>query len=186
MRIVAQDVLSKENQRRPVFDEKVVKAHNDRWAKQSYLDEQVLQFAADILDEFNIPSVPTISIGTLRGFEGGASDFNTKTGYIEVYASFRTMSTVVIRMDLFMPLIRGELYRPSIVRINGKKIVFSPFVVEAVLASAETIRPVFSGLYSNTPNFVHVDNVEHLLYQVPMGDFADPVHDRYLGDDHRY
>jgi len=185
MRIAAQEVLKKENYRRRVFEEKASKVKTDKAIKQAFLEEAVLHFASDILDEFNIPSIPTIAIGTLRGFEKDTQDFNTGTGFIEAYASFRTMSTVVIRMDLLIPIIRGEIYRPSVVRINGKKVVFSPFIIDAILASAETIRPVFSGLFTNHPEFVHVDNVEHLLFQVPQGEFAEVVHDRYISDDHR-
>lgn len=184
MRVVAQDILKKENYRRRVFDEKAVLGKNDKAVKQAFLEDAALQFAADILDEFNIPSVPDIAIGTLRGFEKDATNFNNASGYIEVYAKFKTMSTVFIRIDLLMPIIRGELYRPSIVRINGKKIVFSPFVIDAVLAETETIRPVSSGMYRDRPDLVHVDNVEHGMYEIPMSDFAQPVHDRYLYDEH--
>lgn len=184
MRVVAQEVLKKENQRRRVFDEKAAKNKNDKAIKQAFLEDAVLQFASDILDEFNIPSVPNIAIGTLRGFEKDAQDFNTATGFIEAYASFKTMSTVVIRLDLLIPIIRGELYRPSIVRINGKKAVFSPFVIDAAVASAETIRPVFSGMYLNESELVHLDNVENPMFSVPMGAYAEPIHDRYLYDEH--
>lgn len=182
MRVIAQEILKKENYRRRVFDEKTNLGKDDKAVKQAFLEEAALIFAADILDEFDIPSVPDIAIGTLRGFERDAQSFNKASGYIEIYAKFKTMSTVLIRLDLLMPIIRGELYRPSIVRINGKKIVFSPFVIDAVLRGTETIRPVFSGMYRDSPDLVHVDNVEHDLYGIPMGDYAIPVHDRYLFD----
>ena len=129
--------------------------------------------------------MPEIAIGTLRGFEGDASSFNAKHGFIEVYAKFNTMAHSTVRMDLLIPINKGVIYRPSIVRLNGYKAIFSPFLIEAILSRLETIRPVFTGMFTNKPTFVHVDNVEHGLYEVPMGEYADPIHERYLYDEHR-
>ena len=185
MRITAQQVLKEVNDRRVVFDAHASKNEADRATKQSFLEQEVLQFSSDILEEFSIPTIPEITIGTLRGFEGDASSFNTKSGFIEVYASFKTMSQATVRLDLLIPIRQGVIYRPSIIRLNGNKIVFSPFIIEAVLSHLETIRPVFTDMFSNNPKYVHVDNIERGLYQMPGNEYAEPIHDRYLYDESR-
>jgi hypothetical protein len=185
MRIFAQQVLKEANDRRVVFDAHASKTEADRATKQSFLEQAVLQFVIDILGEFDLPTLPEISIGTLRGFEGHASSFNTKSGYIEVYASFKSMSQAVVRLELLIPIRQGVIYRPSIIKINGNKTVFSPLLIEAMIAHLETIRPVLSDMFSNHPNFVHVDNVERGLFQSPFSEFAQPVYDRYLVDEYR-
>lgn len=152
-----------------------------RVSKLAEIEANALDFANQIMLDLDIPSCPDLVLGKLRGFEDVNVEFADVAGMITVHASFKTLSGFKLRMELLIPVCRGEFHRPSIAKINGKKHVFSQALIDKLVAKHETIRPKLMNPANPSRNFLHEETIERALFETPKEDsnYFDLIRDRY-------
>lgn len=142
----------------------------DRISKLAEIEENAVEFALDVLLDLDLPSAPEVTLDRVYGFEDVNVDFSKTVGIANINASFNTLSNHKIRMELPIPITRGNFQRPSIVRVNGKKFIFAQVFIDRLLASFETVRPKVYGNPNPSRRLMHEDNVEKGLFSAPEPD----------------
>ena len=102
-------------------------------------------------------------------------------GVVTVSAEFRTLSNRVVRIDLPIPLYKGDFQKPSIAFYKNKRYVFSQDFIDEIVAPLEVIRPIVNKPMTPTMSFQHLDNVEKQMFSAPNdpGGFSLLVTERY-------
>ena len=147
-----------------------------RISKLAEIEDNAIEFINEVLMDFDLPSTPKITLGASKGFEDVNTDFSKVSGVIPVYASFRSLSGVMIRFDLPIPICRGEFHKPSVIIVNGRKYVFSQAIVDKMIKGTESTVPTVSNEYSPKKNVVHLQNIKKEMFAVPdpLGVYWDP------------
>ena len=112
MKLYASKFLAQRRNRIPVHDP--IAGGPGRISLLAEIEDNALQFAEELLMDLELPSSPSVSLGALKGFENVQNDPKKTNGVITVYASFFSLSGHKIRMELFIPIVRGSFYKPSI------------------------------------------------------------------------
>lgn len=152
-----------------------------RVSKLAEIEANAVDFANQIMLDLDIPSCPDLVLGRLRGFEDVDVDFKDVTGVITIHASFKTLSGFKLRMELLIPICRGEFHRPSIAKINGKKHIFCQALIDTLVAKHETVRPKLMNPLSPNRVFLHEETIERGLFETTKEDsnYFDLIRDRY-------
>lgn len=138
-----------------------------RSEKIAEVQQQAIEFTNDFLLDFDLPSAPILRVGRLKGFEDKDRAFIDIVGVIHVNADFKTLNNHRIRMDLAVPLVRGQLQKPSIVVYKDKKYVLSQEFIDDVIASYETVRPKITKQYGPFVDTMHTPTVNEGLFKAP-------------------
>lgn len=169
MRVSAKKVLAQHNNN-------VVKVQDEirhtpgRVSKLADLEDQAIEFANEVLLDIELPGNPDFTLGPTRGFEDLNVDINRTSGVITVYASFNTLSGYKVRMEMPIPVCRGNLYKPSVVVVNGKKKVFSQAALDAIVEKTERTRPRAENVMQPSLKVYHDEVMEKGLFEAPQTD----------------
>ena len=165
MKLYASKFLAQRRNRIPVKDP--IAGGPGRIGKLAEIEANALEFAEHLLMDLELPSNPQVTLGALKGFENVQKDPEKTNGVITVYASFHSLSGHKIRMDLFIPIVRGHFYRPSIAMINGNKCVFSQALINKLLSRVEGFKPKMHQQYSMKHRITHEENIEKPMFSAP-------------------
>lgn len=148
-----------------------------RATKLAILEESAMDFALDIMMDFELPTAPHVTLGKVRGFESQQTDFAKTSGTVTAFATFSTMSGFKIRLELPIPICRGEFYRPSVCKINGKKYVLSQGLIDKIVAKFENTVPVVRDFHQPSRSFQHEENIKREIFSAPLNDtnFYSPI-----------
>jgi hypothetical protein len=138
----------------------------DRIQRLAEIKNNALDFAQDVLLDFELPDAPTVSIGNLRGFEK-FKPMKEVTGYIMVHASLTSLSSRIVRMSLPIPVYRGEFLRPSVIIVDSKKIPLSQSAMNQLIGKTETKRPELIEHPYKEMEFQHLDTIQKGLFSAP-------------------
>lgn len=138
-----------------------------RSEKIGEIKQQALDFAGELLLNYDLPSNPVLKIGRIKGFEDKDRPLIDIVGVIHVNAAFLTNNHHKIRMELAIPLVRGQLQKPSIACYKNKKYVFSQEFLDMVIQSYETVRPKITKQYGPHLEVQHRPTMENSLYSAP-------------------
>jgi hypothetical protein len=177
MRVIAKKLLAEKNRRVRIHDPMNETTHLNKIAE---LRQNALDFARDIILEISLPSMPEVLVGRIKGLEDVHEDINQVKGVIFVTATFKAVSGHVFRMDLPIPIRKGELLKPSIMVINSKKYVFSAALVEQIVKDMETTKPKMMNFF--LPNQeVRQEQVTSNMYGpvIPSNTWWDSVGERW-------
>jgi hypothetical protein len=173
MKLKAQEILTesdKDKMHRIRMIDPMDGGYVNRVTRMAEIKENVLGFALDVLADLELPSVPSVSVGNMRGFEE-PKEVHKIRGYIVVHAVFDSLSGKKLRMSMPIPIYNGEFLRPSLIIVNSKKMVFSQQAVDQLLSGVETTRPVSQYPYSANPEYSHEETVQ----RGEFASFPDPV-----------
>lgn len=176
MKVKATDILKKKAYQYNVTDP--LAGGPKRVTKLAELEAAALDFATDVLFDYDLPSAPQITLGASNGFENVQKDLNEVVGTITVYASFKSLSGTKIRLDLPIPICRGNFNRPSIAIINGKKHVLSQEMLDRLLARHETVIPETKNPFGKDKHITHQENIKRDLFDAPPNQglyYFDPM-----------
>lgn len=164
-KVLAQDVRNR-NPDKPYEDE-VEAPEYGRTSEIARVQAAAIEFANEFLSSFELPSVPILRLGTTHGLESTNTEFAHASAVVIVQASIRAMSGYVIRLDLAIPLYKGEFHKPSIAHYNGKRHVLSQDFIDSIIATVDSKRP--SHTKPMTPNWevVHKENAEGPMFGAP-------------------
>lgn len=165
MKLYASKFLAQRRNRIPVKDP--IAGGPGRISLLAEIEDNALQFAESLLMDLDLPSTPEVSLGALKGFENVQKDPKTTNGVITVYASFHSLSGHKIRMDLFIPIVRGNFYKPSIAMINGSRCVFSQALINKLLDKVEGTKPTMHMQYSTEHRITHDEHIEKPMFSAP-------------------
>lgn len=165
MKLYASKFLAQRRNRIPVKDP--IAGGPGRISKLAEIEANALAFAEELLMDLELPSTPDVTLGALKGFENVQNDPLKTNGVITVYASFHSLSGHKIRMDLFIPIVRGHFYKPSIAMINGSRCVFSQALINKLLDKVEGTKPKMHMQYSTEHRITHDEHIEHGLFSAP-------------------
>jgi len=173
MRVEATEVLAQDHSNRNPEDEprEPVLVGLTRTTKIGEVAHAALEFASDFLVDFNLPSMPKLQVGIVRGFEDTKKAFIEVVGVAHVIVDFSTRSNRTIHFDLAIPLYKGELQKPSIAYYNDKKYVISQEFIDGLIEKTESVRPIVEKPLTPNQRFHHEQLVETPLFGVP----ADPT-----------
>jgi len=84
-------------------------------------------------------------------------------------------------MDLFILIVRGSFYKPSIAMINGKRCLFSQALINKLLDRVEGVKPKMHDQYSADHSITHEEIVAKPMFSSPEvdGRWASEVWNRY-------
>jgi hypothetical protein len=142
-----------------------------RLAKIRQLEYAAAEYMDKLLSEFDFPTQVMLSIGNTKGLLDLSKEFETLHGSIEVCASFTTLSGQKIKIDLFVPAIRGSVIAPSIMRINGTKKVFSKEAVENFIKRLESTLPKIMKYPQPSMECIRIQTVKPGMFTAPK----DPI-----------
>ena len=150
-------------------------------SKVAEVGDAAIEFAHNILCDLDLPSQITLRLGNIRGLENARKAFIEMVGVVTVRAEFRTLSNKIVRIELPIPLYKGEFQKPSIVIYNSKRQVFSQDFIDEILGSLEVIRPLVNKPMTPSMTFQHLENVEKQMFAAPNdpGGFSLLVTERY-------
>jgi len=143
---------------------------NVSYGRASKIEEIVnaaVDFATNFLLEFELPSMPHLRVGNIRGFENTNKVFCETVGVIEVNTSMKTKNAHVIRMTLAIPFHKGKFQAPSIAIYKDKKRVFSQDLIDNIVESIETNKPIVSKPLDPSAEYMHEQNIERPMYSAP-------------------
>lgn len=169
MRVTATEVLAQTVRNRDpdkVYREPVNVSYG-RSEKIAEITNAALAFIEDFLLDYDMPSVPQLKIGNIRGFEDTKKTFAEITAVIRIQASFKTLSGHIVRMELAVPMRKGAFNRPTIVFYHDKRYVFSQEFIDNILASVDRNRPTIKKPMGPDGETIHVPNVEKPLFGAP-------------------
>lgn len=165
MKLYASKFLAQRRNRVPVYDP--IAGGPGRISLLAEIEAKALEFAEELLMDLELPATPTVTLGALKGFENVQHDPLKTNGVITVYASFHSLSGHKIRMDLFIPIVRGNFYRPSIAMLNGSRCVFSQALINKLLDKVEGVKPRMHMQYSTEHRVLHEERVEKPMFSAP-------------------
>jgi hypothetical protein len=179
MRITAQQALNEVRQRRLIFNEESIKASKtEKQHKLDYIRERAREYMDELLAALNLPTVPTIEAGAIRGFENN-EDFANGTGTVALHGAFMTTSGVRAHFAVKMPLYRGELLKPAVMQVNGRYRTFSNEVFAELLGLAETKFKSLTDMFLSTQSMETEETNNTSLFQVKDIKDARPFLDVY-------
>jgi hypothetical protein len=139
-----------------------------RSTKIAEVQQAALDFAAEFLDRFEFPSLPKLRVGNVRGFEDVHKAFIEIVGVVIIQAEFNTLNNRAVRMDLAIPLYKGEFQQPSIVYYKDRKQVFSQDFIDQIMAGLETKKPVLERPMTSDQSVHHEMVVQRPLFGAPI------------------
>jgi len=138
----------------------------DRIQRLAVIKNNALDFAQNILLDFDLPGAPEVSIGNLRGFEQ-FKPMKEVVGYIVVNASLISLSSRVIRIGMPIPIYRGEFLRPSVIIVDSKKIPLCEAAMDQLIQKTETVRPELVEHPYKKMEFQRLDTIQKGLFSAP-------------------
>lgn len=180
LRITAQDVTNRNPQ-----DEETPEPINVAYGRNSKLAEiqqAALDFANEFLLDYDLPSSPILRLGTVIGFEDLKRTLYDSSAIIYVSANTTSKSGRVIRFELAIPMVRGQLQRPTIAKYNEKRFVFSQDFLDHIVETAESIVPVLTKPQTPSQAIYHREKVEGPIFSAPHDptDWSLLLSERYL------
>ncbi|MFA5132746.1 MAG: hypothetical protein WC444_05495, partial [Candidatus Paceibacterota bacterium] len=154
----AKQVVDEDLEYRPVFTPKTGSANVAKHIKFSYLKEKVAEFVGDLLGEVEgLRIAGHVRVCDVHGFES-TSDFYHANGFAKISSIVFSASGVRSILELYVPIYKGVLLKPSIMTINGKRRVFSRSELEYYLTSSETVLCQLDGQFTSRPAISHKSN----------------------------
>lgn len=138
-----------------------------RSSKLADIEQAALDFAYEFLLTYDLPSSPKLRMGRMRGFEDTKKAFADVVGYITINAEFSTQNNYAIRFELAIPVHKGEFQKPSIVIHNNKKKIISQDLIDQIVESHETNKPIVNKPMTPGMNFQHRETVEKPMFSAP-------------------
>ena len=174
MKITAKQILAESDQAEKNYRMRMIDplqfANRERTDKLAIIEDNAVAFAEEFLGEFDLPSNPIIRAGNLRGFEG-TNDFSNASGSITMLAEFHTLSGHKIRLELPVPIFRGEFFTPSVMKVHSKLMVFSVDLLEEIIENAETVHPRMMGTeFEVDKKFIMEETINQGLFATPVND----------------
>jgi len=120
------------------------------------ISNNALSFAEDVLDDLDLfYSIRSISISRVKGFEQ-VKPIDELNGLVT--ASI-TVDTSIGRyfIDMPIPVYKGEFYRPAIVYVNSKPVLFSPDNMNVAVPTNPVTVPVIEKPYDFNTGPRHVE-----------------------------
>ena len=142
------------------------RGHISRINRLSAIQQAASDFASDVLIDFDLPGIPNLSIGNIRGFEDDRP-ISEVTGYIVINASFTAWSGHIIRMAMPIPMYRGEFLRPSIVVVNNRRVPLSQSAFDMLAENSEFITPKIDNYYLPDPSYQHTTELKKSMFDPP-------------------
>lgn len=169
MRVTAVEVFA-QKRRAPIVDDSIGAPPGGSYGRTTRLaqiEDEALEFANDVLLDFDLPSSPMLMLGNMKGFEDVSKGLKQIVGVITVNAKFNTLGGHTVRIGLAIPVRRGEFQRPSIAYYNDKRRVLSQELIDEIVDSATTTRPKLKNLYSAHPEFQRDETIEKPQFSAP-------------------
>lgn len=174
MRVSAAKILGKKTLYKKIHDP--LAGGPKRISKFAEIEDNAMEFANDILMDFDLPSTPKVTLGAAKGFTDVDTDFSKVSGVIPVYGKFRSLSGVQVRFELPIPICRGEFHRPSIIIVNGRKHVLSQALIDQMIERTNSVIPTIINEFSPQKKVLHLQNIKKEMYDMPdpLGVYWDP------------
>ena len=167
MRVRASRVLERSSK---VYRWKVIdyldRGHLNRINRLAAIEQAAADFAGDVLVDFDLPGIPDLSVGNIRGFEDDRP-IQEVTGYIVINASFTAWSGYIVRMAMPIPVYKGEFLRPSIIIVNNRRIPFSQSALDRLASSADFVMPKIDNYYLPDPSYQHIEELKRGMFAPP-------------------
>jgi len=134
-------------------------------SKIGEISSNAMDFVNDLFNEFeDMPIFSWMSIISIKGFEE-VKPIEEIAGQITVHASVDTISGRTILIDIPIPIYKGEFYRPSMIFINSRRILFSEGNINMALPNNYIITYEVENQYS-------ADNVPQRVEQAARSEFS--------------
>lgn len=178
LRVVAQEVIHEHNSRRRILPHDLNASKFPRTFTMEHVKDGVLEFVRDFLAEDNLSAeVKNIIV---RGFNESDTTF-MGCATAEVGLCFAATSGQTADASVYVPIYKGEVYRPSMMSLEGKKMVFSPALIMQLMKSKESTTVSAKNMYMKNPKFTHEQNIDNAQGNGPFSckpsTMVDPYYD---------
>jgi hypothetical protein len=130
-----------------------------------HIKTAVSDFVCDILTEEELSA--EVKGVQVRGFEDGDTSF-LGPGTAEVGLSFKAISGQTSDASVYVPIYKGEVYRPSVMLLEGKKMVFSPIFIMELMKKKESVKVEATWPFLKQPRFFHEPNIDNAQGKGPF------------------
>jgi hypothetical protein len=165
LRVTAQDVTNRNPQ-----DENTPEPVGVTYGRNSKIAEiqmEAINFVNEFLLDFEFPSVPFLRVGNISGFENLEVTLYDTVATIVVNATIASRSGQFIRLDLAVPLVRGELQRPTVAYYNDKPYIFSQDFLDQIVGSKETVIPKIQKPFTPAQHVFHEERAQRPVFSAP-------------------
>jgi len=152
------EVVNQHITRRKLFPSDFNASTVDRQYTLDYVKGCVVDFIEDILCASDLSA--EIKDVKIRGFESQEIGNNT-SATAEVDLVFASEAGIYLTCSVYTPIYKGEMYRPSVMSVEGKKTPFASYLILELLKKRETIRPEAAGMFRDKHTLTHERNTDN-------------------------
>ena len=152
------EIVNQNITRRRLFPTDFNASTVDRQYTLDYVKGCIVDFIEDILCASELSA--EIKDVQIRGFEAQEIS-NTASATAEVDLVFTAESGTSLVCSVYTPIYKGEMYRPSVMSIEGKKAPFAAYLIMELLKKRETIKPEAAGMFRDRHVLTHEKNTDN-------------------------